>query len=182
MKIGIDIDDTLTNTKDEQLKYWKIYYNNFPNPRYKSELPNNINSFGDSYIDTFWDTYREILSFNCTFKKDASAILHKLKNDNHTLCIITSRPDEKYENLKKRLNDWFTKNNIPVDFIYSNIKDKATFAKENNIDLLIDDDIKHCNATIKKGIKAILFNKDDNYQNFQTTSWQEVYNYIKKEE
>ena len=35
MKIAIDIDDTLTNTKKEQIKYWKMLY---PNLDIESEL------------------------------------------------------------------------------------------------------------------------------------------------
>ena len=42
MKIAIDIDDTLTNTRDNQLRLWKEYITKYPNPNYTEELYNMI--------------------------------------------------------------------------------------------------------------------------------------------
>lgn len=179
MKIGIDIDDTLTNTKEVQKEKWLIFIKEHPNKNYTKKLPSNINGFEDKYIQLFWDTYREDLSFSCSFKKNTSLILNKLKKK-HTLCIITSRPNEKYKNLKPRLKEWFKLNNIPIDEIYTDIRDKATFCKNNHIDLLIDDDLKHCNEANKLNIKTILFNKNSKYQGYQTTSWLKVYEIVNK--
>ena len=50
MNIGIDIDDTLTNTKELQIKYWQEYFFKKPHSNYTKELPSNINDFGDDYI------------------------------------------------------------------------------------------------------------------------------------
>lgn len=178
MKIGIDIDDTLTNTKEKQIIHWKEYLKKYPQNKYTEKLPSNINTFGDPYINKFWDEYREELSFNTTFKKDASKVLHTLKSDGHTLCIITSRPDEKYKDLKLRLTKWFKENNIPITIFYTNIKEKALFAKNNNIDLIIDDDLIQCQNALKLNLKAILFNKDSLFNGPQATTWQEVYEII----
>ena len=115
MKIAIDIDDTLTNTKDNQIKLWKEYYNRQPKVGFSEQLPSDINEFdADEYIGIFWNTYREQLSFNSTYKKDASTIIDKLKNDGHELCIVTSRPDDRYENLKERIA------NIVIAYNYDN--------------------------------------------------------------
>ena len=179
MKIGIDIDDTLTNTKEQQLIYWPIYISNNPQKGYTKKLPKSINEFGNEYIKIFWDTYRNKLSFNATFKKDASKILNKLQKEGHELCIITSRPDEKYQNLHQLLKDWFEKNNIPINTIYSNIKNKGLFCKNNNIDLLIDDSIKHCKDCQSYNIKSILFARNNKYKGLKTTNWNKVYKIIK---
>ena len=45
MKIAIDIDDTLTNTKDNQIKLWKEYYNKQPKAGFSEQLPSDINEF-----------------------------------------------------------------------------------------------------------------------------------------
>lgn len=179
MKIGIDIDDTLTNTRREQKKKWLLFIKEHPNKNYSKELPNNINDFGDDYIQLFWDTYRENLSFKCTFKKNASLILNLLK-EKHNLCIITSRPSNKYKNLKPRLKEWLKLNNIPIDEIYTDIKDKASFCLNNHIDLLIDDNLKHCNKANELNIKTILFNRNPNYHNYQANTWLKVYSIINK--
>lgn len=61
MKIGIDIDDTITDTRSLQIKYWKDYIKNYPNESYTENLPDSINGFSDSYVQIFWDIYREQL-------------------------------------------------------------------------------------------------------------------------
>lgn len=180
MKIGIDIDDTLTNTKDIQLLYWQEYVTNHPKKGYDTNLPTTINDFGDEYVQTFWDTYREELSFNPSFKENASLVLNNLKKAGHKLCIITSRPDEKYQNLHQRLKEWFAENNIPIDIIYTNIRDKGSFCKDNNIDLFIDDDLKHIIKANSYNIKTILFNQNNKYDGLQSTNWLELYKIIKK--
>ena len=179
MKIGIDIDDTLTNTKDIQLLYWQEYVTNHPKKGYDTNLPSTINDFGDEYVQNFWDTYREELSFYSSFKENASLVLNNLKKAGHKLCIITSRPDEKYQNLHQRLKEWFAENNIPIDIIYTNIRDKGSFCKDNNIDLFIDDDLKHIIKANSYNIKTILFNQNNKYDGLQSTNWLEIENIIK---
>ncbi len=180
MKIGLDIDDTLTNTKEQQIIYWQEYYKNNPRNGYSKTLPSTINDFGDEYIQTFWDTYRTPLSFDSTFKVNAAKIITKLRKEGHIICIVTSRPDEKYPNLHKHLKDWFKKNNIIVDFIYTNIRNKGLFCHQKNIEIFIDDDIKHIKSANNYHIKTILFNKNKSYNGYQTTNWLELYKIIKK--
>lgn len=180
MKIAIDIDDTLTNTKEHQLKLWEEYYNKNPKKGYSKELPNDINEFDvDKYLEIFWDTYREELSFNSSYKQDVSTIVDKLKKDGHELCIVTSRPDDRYENLIEKITKALKDNNIHIDTIYTNARDKGLFCKEHNFDLLIDDNIKQIISAEKHGVKAILFNESKDYYGLQTTTWKELYNIIK---
>ncbi len=178
MKIAIDIDDTLTNTKDTQIRLWKEYIKNNPNPNYTEELPSNINEFDTGeYLSIFWDTYRDILSFESTYKQDASIIIDKLKAEGHELCIVTSRPDDRYTNLHERISKALKDNNIHIDTIYSNARDKGSFCKEHNFDLLIDDNIKQIESALNNGLKGILFNKTDK-DILQVSSWQEIYEII----
>ena len=179
MKIGIDIDDTLTNTLELQKSYWEEYHRNHPNSDYTDDIPKNINTFGFKYIEDYWDIYREPL-FYPSFKENASLITNKLKEDGHTLCVITSRPDYKYENLHKRLEKWFSDNNIPIDIIYTNIRNKGHYCKKKDIDLLIDNDIVQIEEANKYKIKSILFNDLETYKGPKTTNWLELYDIIKK--
>lgn len=179
MKIGIDIDDTLTNTKELQASYWIEYHHNNPNKDYTDEIPKNINTFGFKYIEDYWDIYREQL-FYPTFKENTSNILNKLLEDGHELCVITSRPDYKYKDLHKRLDEWFIKNNIPIDTKYTNIKNKGHYCKKKNIDLLIDNDIAQIEEANKYKIKTILFGDLKDYTGTKASNWLEVYEIIKK--
>lgn len=179
MKIGIDIDDTLTNTKEKQIIYWKEFINNHPKEGYNEDLPESINRFEDKFVQVFWDTYREQLSFNLSFKEGASFYLNKLKEDGHILSVVTSRPDAKYENLHEKLHNWFNQNNIPIDILYTDVRNKGLFCKENNIDILIDDDIKHIEIAKELGVIPILFNDNNLYNGYKVTSWKELYSIIK---
>ena len=178
MKIGIDIDDTLTDTIELQHEYWKEYYLNNPQEGYTEEVPNNINVFGYKYIEDYWDLYRDKL-FYPRFKKDASLITNKLKNEGHTLCVITSRPDHKYEKLHQRLEEWFKENNIPIDIIYTNIRNKGHYCKQRGIDMLIDNDLSQIEEGNKYHIPTILFGTNNEYKGQKAANWQEVYEIIK---
>ena len=181
MKIAIDIDDTITNTKENQIKLWKEYIKKNPNPNYNTKLPNNINEFNSGkYIDTFWDTYREQLSFHSIYKKDVGTIIDKLKKDGHEVCIVTSRPDNKYKDLKQRIYNGLRENNINIENIYTNALDKGIFCKQNNFDLLIDDNIKQIKSAHNNNILGILFNLNKTYKGLQTTKWKELYKIIKE--
>lgn len=180
MTIGIDIDDTLTNTRDNQEKYWQEYIIKYPKEGYTSELPSTINDFGDDYVQLFWDEYREELSFNSSYKENASTILTKLKNEGYNLCIVTARRISKCPDLLERIKKAFQENNIPIDTIYTDMTDKGLFCKENNIDILIDDSLIHINSAINNNVKGILFNNDNSYTGYQTTNWLDIYDIINK--
>lgn len=180
MKIGIDIDDTLVNTKEKQLIYWKEYVNNNPKDGYTEELPSTINYFDDNYINIFWDTYRKHLAFEPTFKDNVSEVLHKLKDENHTLCIVTARREINCPNIKYKIKEWFKTNDIPIDIIYTDVDNKGKFCYDNNIDLFIDDDIKNITDANEHNIKTIMINNNSNYSGLQTDNWLEIYKIIDK--
>lgn len=159
MRIGIDIDDTICNTKVLQIDCWKEYFNNNKCERFTEELPSNINSFGDPYIDLFWDTYRETF-FSPELKENVVEVINRLQSKGVECFIITSRITEKYDNLVGRLDEWLSSNGIKMNDFYTGIKDKAGFLVENNIDILIDDDIRHFNSVLELGKICIHFNED----------------------
>lgn len=171
MVIGLDIDDTICNTKDLQRIYWKEYYNSNPNLEYSEELPKEVNYFGIPYINDFWDLYRGNL-FTPDIKDDCLVIIDKLINLGFTFVIVTSRPKENYDNLDKSLSDWLNRENIHVSKIYSDVRNKGEFCKNNNIDLLIDDDIRHINSANELGVKTIHFDGD--------MTWKRVYDLLIK--
>ena len=179
MKIGLDLDDTIINTKEKLKIYWQDYYNKFPNKDYTEELPDNINTFGYEYIHKFWDLYREDL-FYADIKENASLIINKLQQEGYYIGLITSRPKEKYKDLVKRIEEMLSKENIHLDEINTNIKNKADFLKTSDYDLLIDDSINHIENSLKIGKKAILFNEYNKNNIKHTTSWLDLYKIIKE--
>ncbi len=142
MVVGIDIDDTICKTRELQTVYWKEYYNDNPNDEYTEELPFNINHFGYDYINVFWDTYRSRL-FSPELKEDVIDIINKYRELGFKFVIVTSRPPENYVHLNQDIKDWFNRVGLKVDDIFTGVYEKAKFCLDNNIDMLIDDDIRH---------------------------------------
>lgn len=177
MNIGVDIDDTLTKTRESQIIFWREYIKDYPNENYTEVLPDNINTFGDEYIDAFWDCYREKL-FASPFKEDASEVLQKLKKDGFNIYIITARRKEKYPHLEEMIMKNFKENNIPYDKILTDAKDKGKCMSENNVSILIDDEIFNCEDAIKYGKKAILFNDRVKYDGLKVNNWLDLYDLI----
>ena len=171
MRIGLDIDDTICNTKDLQKIYWKEYILNNPNSEYSDELPIEINSFGIPYINKFWDTYRSKL-FSPSIKENASLVIKEFSDKGFEFFIVTSRPPKFYDDLNGRIKEWLEKENIYVKDIYTGVFDKGQFIVDNNIDLLIDDDIRHIDRCHELGKDAILFDDD--------MTWDRVREILKK--
>lgn len=180
MLIGIDIDDTLINTREKQLIYWGDYVTKNPREGYSKELPSTINYFDDKYINVFWDTYREHLAFEPSFKDNVSTTLHKLKNKGFNFCIVTARREENCPNIQGKIKEWFKENDIPIEIIYTDVDNKGKFCKKNNIDIFIDDDIKNITNANEYNIKTIMFNNNPNYEGLQTDNWLDLYDILIK--
>ena len=76
------------------------------------------------------------------------------------------------------------KNCIRYDKLILNSQDKVTVAKKKQIDIFIDDSIKHCtemtNAGIKTYIMDSILNKDFNNEQIERVySWTSLYQKIK---
>lgn len=173
MIIGIDIDDTLTNTKELQIECWKEFVSLHPKEGYDFNLPENINRFGDEYINMFWDLYRETL-FAPSFKDNVSEVINNLKQKGYKVYIVTARPEVCYPKLISRLTDVFSSINLVFDNIIVGAKNKSEACCENGISILIDDDIVHCTTALDNGIEAILFNDGYDYPGYQTNSWNNI--------
>lgn len=173
MTIGIDLDDTLVNTRDLLKENWKKYIEENKIVEFTSELPDDINRFGNKIIDTFWDQYREEMAYP-PLKEGAKEVIKDLKEKGYKLVIITSRPKIKYNNLIKRLNAYLEDNDIIIDQIILDAFDKGQAMMDNNIDLIIDDDLYHIKRATECGKKGILLNENNNYDGYIANDWYKV--------
>ena len=113
--------------------------------------------------------------------EDASKYINKLKDKGHTIIFVTKRSS----NFKSK---WYTKRwlkskGIKYDKIIFGSKNKAEAMVKENIDLLIDDDIKNVKKALDLGKKAYLMDSRYNqeYKKVErVTSWKEIYSKIKE--
>lgn len=197
MNIGIDIDDTISETFETLLPYAQKY--TIEDLKRKSEidlrgdLSNHfyivyVNGWNEQEAIAFWEKhYVEILR-KVNIKKFASELINKLRNEGHKIYLITARWDMKTANVEDITKDWLQENNVQYDELIINASDKLSVAKEKKIDVFVDDSFKNCKA-ISEGMDAKVYlmntkmNEKLNDENIKRVySWPEVYSLISKKE
>ncbi len=164
-KIAIDIDDTLLDTKELKDFYWNIFLQENSHINLRKELK----------IEEFWDKYREKIAFG-KVKIGASKCLDNLIEKDCVIDLLSARPLEKYNCLKKQIVKYFEDNNLHYNYMYLGFASKIDFLKEHNYNLLIDNDLEHIEQANKVGINTILFAESINfdYSGNQASNWKEV--------
>lgn len=185
MKIGIDIDNVLSNFNDVLLNEYKKH-------------DNTINGKGivhqDLYIrDMFnWDKeyeknfYKENIEYFASLFEpieECSKYVKLLKEEGNTIYIISGRDNGEYSNPYKMTIDWLKKYDIVYDKLFLvdayNSHSKTEICLEYNIDVMIDDSKRMCKDIKDNGIRALLmdtpYNRDTN-EFERVNSWKEIYN------
>ena len=177
MRIGIDIDDTIVNTSEMCINYVKKLDKKY-GENIKDIITDNIKN---PVVTLFYDNYLYDVIAHAKLKEDAVKVINELYRDNE-IYFITARSErfiEDVDNMTKNLLDSY---NIKYNKIITGAGKKAELCVENNIDLLIDDSIKHCTNLSNIGIDTLLFNSINN-KDIETNlkrvyNWNEVYDYV----
>lgn len=189
MRIGIDIDDTITNSSDIFVEYAK-QYNKEKNIQHKI----NINSLDvkESYgwekenLNEFLHKYLEVALNNIDSKSDSIEIINKLKKEGHEIYFITARSEREIEGGMLELTEnWLNKHGFNYDLLVINSKEKVKDCIKYGIDIFIDDSYRNCKL-IKDGIgiPVLLFTtryniKEKDESLIRVSNWYEIYNYLK---
>lgn len=186
MRIGIDVDNTITDTLPLFKKYCKKYN--------EEVVKRNIQMNEEGFAMTNLYDWTEEEKKDCylkyidkareegKIKPKAKEIIKKLKEENNCIHIITARKRgilDPYETTKEYLDN----NEIPYDELVIQ-KDKKQYCIDNNIDVLIDDEPQNINE-VSKVIPVIAFewvhNKSCTGENIiKVKTWNEVYKVIKE--
>lgn len=193
MRIGIDIDNTLTDINDKltnaAVDYAKILNKYVENT---SLQINDIYNNGNIYQKLFGFTYNELKHFLGTIQENITnnaiprdycvEIIKKLHNDGNEIYIITARDSEFHENPYLQSEIWLKENDIYYDKLIVNARDKTRICLENDIDLLIDDSISNCLNVSSVGILSLTIgnNQETDKKIINFDNWQQIYDYINK--
>lgn len=193
MNIGIDIDDTISNTFETFLPYMKKFVEQDLNRKLdlnlssKIDYYNIIEKYGISEEEArvFWVTYFVSIIENVVPKKSAVEVINKLKEKGHKIFLITARFDDGIVDVRAITEKWLESNNIMYDKLIINSHNKLEIAKQENISLFIDDSIRNCEMLSSGNIKTYMFSTENNsyYENEKiekVTSWDEFYENIKE--
>lgn len=196
MNIGIDIDDTISDTFETLLPYSQKYTIEDLKRKSNIKLKNNFkdhfyieyaNEWTEEEAKKFWDKYYIEIIKQVNIKKFASTVIKKLKEEGHRIYIITARWNTVGTETADVTNQWLKDNNVEYDELYINATDKLQLIKEKNIDIFIDDSFKNCkqvvdNSNTKVYMMNSRINEAFNDEKIQRVfSWPEIYDLINKE-
>ena len=174
MKIGIDIDDVITDTskiiKEYIIKNGKEEeFSDYMEEIIKGETPTKE-------IKKFMNENLNEMLRKSEIKENCIKVINEIKNKGHEIYLITARgnlmcpniEEETIENLKE----------IKYEKAFFNIHGKGKVCKENEIDIMIDDSIKNLKEVEKEGIKTILFETEVNKKNIEFNNFEKVSNWM----
>ena len=184
MRIGIDIDDTMSDTFDYLMPYIAEFFkldieylrdNNISYNTLTEEMKKRELEFAKKYYDKVIPS--------TPFKPKVAEYIDKIKSLGHDIIIITARDKTLYTDEYKTTIEELRNNGINYDKLICNF-DKAKVCEIEKIDIFIDDSITNCNKVNELGIKTILFNSKKNKRDKtnldRVDNWQEVYEIINK--
>lgn len=195
MILGIDIDDTITNTYDSLSTYAQEYTISelHRQPDYENvdcsthRYTKSMMHWSDEEEHNFFIKYYEKVIGEVKTKFLASKYLKKLQEDGHKIVLITARfrLDEVFS-VEELTKNYIKENNIPCDKLIIDAQNKGKVAKEENIDIFIDDSYINCKEVSKEGIKVYMMDsrvncslpKDDDIE--RVYSWPQVYSKLKE--
>ena len=184
MKIGIDIDDTITESgkviKEFCYKYDKDYSDN-------NLLINSINDImrgflKDDIVKQFFNDHCVEICNTIELKDNVKEVIDKLRNEGNKIYLITARSDKFYGDARYHTSKYLENKNINYDVLSTGQTFKVEYCKQEGIDLMIDDAIDTVENMKENGINSLLFtseiNKDKETSVKRVNNWLEVYDII----
>lgn len=198
MVIGIDIDDTLTNTSELLLAYAQKYDYEVLKREHsldKNKVYSIINGGQLEYgmdwtkaqANDFKESFHTKVLENAPIKSFAKEVIDKLMEEGNQIIFVTARNNEgdRIQDSYKVSKNLLDQNDIKYHKIITECSDKLSVCRENNIDLFIDDKIETC-LELKDGkIHTFLMNTPFNNQLDERNivrvfSWIDLYYKIKE--
>lgn len=193
MIIGIDIDDTITDTYACLFPYAQRYTieelgkeienvnSSFTTHMYFS----NFHKWSQKEEEDFLDKYYEVCLRSVEPKMFAREIINRLKQEGNIIILITARFLSDKFDVKEATQKWLKENNIEYDKLILDAQDKVKFAKENKVDVFIDDSVENCRSMAEAQIETYMMdtivNKNDKNDKVKRVySWPHLYQEINK--
>lgn len=190
MKIGIDIDNVISNFNDELLKEYLKHDKELRNTGIINKdvfIRYGMFDWTEKEETEFYKNSIERIAIKLKPIHRATETIKKLKEDGNEIIIISGRNNGEYNNPYKLTEEWLAKFNIVYDKLILtnayNKEEKANVCKENNIDIMIEDSTQTAVNIEKVGTKVLFMNTryNKNNENFEKVSnWKEIYSKISK--
>ncbi len=187
MKIGIDVDDTISASCDY---FNEIILNDklgidrsdlLKKDIYYMQLDKYVSS---EEIEEFLDLFEKNFE-NIPPKENAVKVINNFKKRGHKVYIITARSNRYYKDPYHSTERQLKKYGLKYDRLICN-REKGKICKDLGIDLFIDDSHFNIEDVTNKGIKCLLFNDYYNksilFPYDRVSTWDEVDKIVRKME
>lgn len=188
MRIGIDIDNVISNFDEMLLETYLIHDKELrntgiinPNAKY---IRTGMFDWSNEEELSFYKDNIECIAKKLKVKEKAKEYIDRLHNDGHFIYIITGRDNGEYSEPYNMTKKWLDENNIYYDnLILTDAYDmhaKSLECLKNDIDIMIDDSVRICSDLITSGITTILmdtpYNRKINIR--RVKNWEEFYEVV----
>ena len=171
MRIGIDFDNTLVNTKELSKKYLDLY------------MPgNNLESYHDLPVEEsvkFFDKYHIEITKNLEVFEGVKEAFDYFKKNNIETVLVTARGGNGATSIIEPTKEFLKKNNLNFDKLIFSTDVKGDACANENLDLFIDDLETVLEDVNDKGVNVLLFG-DKSTKFDYALNWAEVINYLEK--
>ena len=176
MTIGIDIDDTITNSAEKIREYAAVYFKG----ENLDEILNGPRIEGR--LKEFLDEFVAEMMVNYTLKDNVKEVISRLKEKGHRIILITARGYSVGGELLNITLDYLKQHEIIYDEIVFKALDKTEACQKYGVDIMIDDYVKGQETLHQNGFRAIVFNSKKNQSKptdlKRLDTWLEVEEYI----
>jgi len=188
MKIGIDLDGVVFDSEKVFRVYSELY--DMLELNQNSKIDNKEVKFQKRFrwteeqIADFFKKYHKTIIEKSNFMPGAKTVLKLLKQQGHSLIVITARGSENEEIIgitEKVLKD----NDMDIfDKYYWSTENKDEVCVKENIDIMIDDSCDKCSSVADKKIKTVYLKDAPCYDLEESDyikvlyNWGEIYRYI----
>ena len=188
MRIGIDLDGVIFDSEKEFRVYSELY--DMIDLKQNSKTDNRELKFQDRFqwsekqTKDFLKKYHKQIIEESNFIPGVKRILKLLKEDGHSLILITARGGLNKDMI--RITEERLKENemYIFDKYYWATENKEEVCKKENIDIMIDDFCKNCENIANTKIKTIYLKDAPSYDLEENKyikvlyNWGEIYRYI----
>lgn len=147
MRIGIDIDNTITNTLPILKEYCRKYNDTVVKRNLKMHEDGvasyNLYDWTPEENQDFCNKYLEEVVLQAEVKKDAKEIIQELKEAGHDIYIISSRAVPEFKTPYETTEKFLKEKGIVYDKLLVGKIEKKSSCIENDIEVLIDDEPQH---------------------------------------
>ena len=191
MKIGIDLDGVVIDSETTFRTYEEIFDidtakgNNLVN-REEPKFQERYN-WTEEQKQEFIERYFLTISKESNLMSGFIGVYNLLKEQGHEFIVITARGGFVKE-MKDDAIRLLEENNIHFDKYYWKIDDKLEVCKNENVDIMIDDDWRIIKKLADNNIKTLYFRDtnlvklEENKYIKEVNNWGDIYRFIRNEE